>query len=313
MGIRRCSVCGAAVELAAAARTATCAFCDSALVDDDGSTAVEPVDRVVPFAVPRARAAALLGAYLAGHWFAPEALRRAARPDELRDVLVPFWVFDAVARTTFDTSIGIDWYRTQTYTVIVNGKAQTRVRTVRETEWFPLSGSHVRQWTDHLVSASRGLAEREANALEPYDLGRSRPYADALVAGVTAEHPTVPRAEAEPLARKELAALERRVIAAGHLPGNHHRGFTSQTTCALEPPRLCLLPVWIASVGGPAGPVRLLVNGQTGEVVGAVPRSWRKIAGVVALAAAAIAAVVGAVAFGGAVIGVIAAVAEAVR
>jgi hypothetical protein len=311
MDARRCSACGATVTLAPGARSTTCAFCDSALVDD--TAAAEPVDRVVPFTVPRPRAAELLRGHLAAQWFAPESLRRAARTDELRDVLVPFWVFDAVARTTFSATIGIDWYRTETYTVTVNGKTQTRTRQVRETEWFPLSGSHVRQWTDHLVSASRGLAEREANALEPFDLGRGRPYADALVAGLTAEMPTVPRAEAEPLARKELAQLEHRVIASGHLPGNHHRSLSSETVSTLEPPRLYLLPVWIASVKGPKGPVRLLVNGQTGEVVGAVPTSWWKVAAAVAVVIALVLGVVGVVLFGGTVLGLLGALLEWLR
>src|SRR5690606_27362925 len=157
-------------------------------------------DRVVPFVVPRERAAALLRGYLQGHWFAPEAVRKAAKPSELDDVLVPFWVFDAVARTTFSARVGLYWYRTETYTVWQNGKARTRTRRVRETEWFPLDGSHVRQWFDHLVSASKGLPEGEANQLEPFDLGASLPYAPALVAGVAAERPTVDRAAAAEVA-----------------------------------------------------------------------------------------------------------------
>ncbi len=282
MSARRCSACGATVELPEGRRAATCAFCDSALVDEAAQD-LEPVDRVVPFGVPRERAATLLRGFLQGHWFAPEAVRRAARPDELTDVLVPFWVFDAVARTTFLAKVGVHWYRTETYTVRVNGKTQTRTRQVRETEWFPLDGSHVRQWFDHLVSASKGLPEAEANQLEPFDLGASLPYAPALVSGLTAERPTVDREEAGSVARQELARLEQQVIALRHLPGDTSSNLRSETTAALEPARLVLLPVWVAAVKGPSGPVRLLVNGQSGEVVGQVPRSWWKIGALVVI------------------------------
>ena len=95
-------------------RSATCSFCESALVDDAGAAA-DAVDRVVPFDVERGRAAGLLAAHLAAHWLAPETLRRASRPDELRQVFVPFYVFDAVARSTFSARIGLHWYRTETY------------------------------------------------------------------------------------------------------------------------------------------------------------------------------------------------------
>jgi len=269
------------VDLPDELRSATCSFCDSALVAEADGDA-EAVDRVVPFEVPRERASTTLGAHLAAHWLAPEVLRRAARPDELRQVFVPFYVFDAVARTTFSVQIGNHWYRTETYTTTVNGKRVTRTRRVRETEWSSLEGSHVRQWFQHLVSASRGLVEGEANALEPFDLGRSVPFVPAVVAGVAAERATVPHAAAARVASQELADLEAAVIAREHLPGDTHRNLSSRTTSDLSPPGLALLPVWIGVVKGPKGPLRLLVNGQTGEAVGRVPRSPFKIALLVA-------------------------------
>lgn len=298
MSIRRCSACGAEVDLPDEIRSAACAFCDSALVDE-GAEAEAPVDRVVPFALSRSQAGDRLAAHLAAHWLAPETLRRAARPDALGQVFVPFYAFDATARTTFDVGIGLYWYRTETYTTTENGKTVTRTRRVRETEWFPFSGSHVRQWFDHLVSASRGLLEHEANALEPFDLGRSVPYAPAHVAGVAAERPTVPHADALGVARQELADLEAAVIAGQHLPGDTHRDLRSETIAEPSAARLVLLPVWIGVVRGPAGPVRLVVNGQTGEVVGVVPRSTAKIAALVAGLVGLLVAVVLALVLGG--------------
>jgi len=275
--VRQCSACGAQVELADNVRSTTCAFCDNALVDVDAQEA-EPIDAVVPFRVDRRQAGELLRATIADKWLAPEVLRKATTPDELNDVLVPFYVFDAVARTSFSARVGIYWYRTETYTVTVNGKTQTRTRQVRETDWHALSGSHVRQWFDHLVSAARGLPEAYANELEPFDLGAAVPYAPSLLAGLTAERATVPRGEAKRVASEELAQLEQQVIARKHLPGDTHSGLKSRTTSDLEAPRLVLLPVWIAVVAGPKGPLRLMVNGQTGEVVSdSFPTSWWKV------------------------------------
>lgn len=281
--VRRCSACGASVALPASVRSTRCAFCDSALVDA-ALDETEPVDKVVGFSVDKAQAASRLRAFLAAKWFAPESVRRASDPDELHDVLVPFYCFDAVARSSFSARIGVYWYRTETYTVRENGKSVTKTRRVRETEWFPLEGSHGRQWFDHLVSASRGLPEAEANQLEPFDLGAALPYAPALVAGLAAERATVPKREAEATARAELARLEQQVIASGHLPGDTYADLRSSTSSVLDPPELVLLPVWIAVVRGPKGPIRLSVNGQTGEVVGQnLPTSWVKVAALVAL------------------------------
>ena len=275
MAARRCPQCGATIEVDETLMSARCAFCESAMVDDDSTR--EPVDTVAAFDVPRARAADLLKGYLQGNWLAPESVRRAARADELSPVLIPFYAYDALARTTFTARVGIYWYRTETYTTIENGKTVIRTRRVQETDWHPFEGSHARRWFDHLVSASRGLAEHEANALEPFDLGRAKPFSPAMTAGLAAEHPTVPHEEAKRVAGQELAELEQRTIAASHLPGDTHSGMHSNTTSKIEKVRLVLLPVWIAAFPGPAGAIRLLVNGQTGEVVGEVPRSNWKI------------------------------------
>lgn len=249
----------------------------------DATDKGEPVDRVAPFEVPRKRAGSLLKGYLQEHWLAPESVRKAARPEELRGVLVPFYVFDAVARSRFSATVGIHWYRTETYTTTVDGKTVTRTRQVKETDWHPFQGSHARRWMDHLVSASRGLVEAEANALEPFDVGKALPWDPSLVAGVEAEHPTIPHEEARETAGQELARLEQQTIASRHLPGDTHRSLQSSTASEIERMQLVLLPVWVAAFPGPKGSIRLLVNGQTGEVVGQVPRSWTKVGCLIAV------------------------------
>ncbi len=275
MAARRCQQCGATVELPDDVFSTSCAFCDSPLVDVEEDQ--EPVDRVAPFDVPRDRAGSLLKGYLQDSWMAPESVRKAARPDELRPVLVPFYAYDAVARTNFSAKVGIYWYRTETYTTTVNGKTVVRTRQVKETDWHSFRGSHARKWFDHLVSASKGLPEAEANELEPFDLGRALPFSPALTAGLEAEYPTIHHDQAKRTAASELADLEKEAIASGHLPGDTHRSLESNTNVNIDVIRLVLLPVWIAAFPGPDGPIRLLVNGQTGEVVGSVPRSYWKI------------------------------------
>ena len=275
MAIRRCPTCGAAVEADESVMSTSCAFCDSPLVDSTHEA--EPVDAVAPFVVPKERAVALLKGFLQSQRLAPESVRKAAEPEALEAVFVPFYAYDAMASSEYSAQVGINWQRTETYTAYEDGKAVTKTRTVTETEWFPLSGTHKREWKNHLVSASKGLPEVEANELEPYDLGRAKPYSPALTAGIMAEHPTIAHRQAEDVARNELHGLEKRVIASKILPGDKYQALQTTTHVDVQAVRLVLLPVWIAAVKTPKGPLRLLVNGQTGEVVGKVPRSWTKV------------------------------------
>jgi hypothetical protein len=301
MAIRQCPQCGAAVDAADATLATTCAFCDSPLVD--GSEGSAPVDFVVPFTLDRARAAALLKGHLQGQWLAPEAIRHAARAEGIDAVLVPFYAFDAICRTMWSTDVGIEWQRTETYTTTgPNGETRTETRTVTETEWFPLGGTHVRHWKGNLVSASKGLPEQEANQLEPFDLGRARPFSASLTAGVLAEHPTIPHETATDVARNELAALEKHAIASELLPGDKHRNLDTTSQIDVQGTKLYLLPVWIAAYKTDQGVFRLLVNGQTGEVVGKVPRSKMKVLALVLTLLVALVLVLGVCLFGGAVV-----------
>jgi len=264
------------VELEGHVFSGACPFCDSPLVDTD-LVAASPPDVVVSFDVNKTQAARLLRAYLEDQWLAPNALRRAAKAESVRPVFVPFFVYNAVCRSEFACRVGIYWYRTETYTTTVNGKTVVRTRQVRETEWHAFSGTHAKRWYDHLVSASLGVLESEANALEPFDLGRSQPYAHVLTGGVEAEVPTISREDALGTAEQELRQLANAAIASGHLPGNKHRNLETRSTVDVEAVKMALLPVWVAAFRSGELTVRLLVNGQTGEVVGDVPKDKMKV------------------------------------
>ena len=252
----------------------SCAFCATPLVD--GSERQERIDRVAPFEVKRPVAAGLLAEHLQRAWFLPNDLKAATRPDSLHGVLIPFWSYDATARSRYTAEQGIYWYRTETYTTTVNGKRVTRTRTVRETDWHRSSGSHVKTYVDHLVSGSRGLAEAEAKELEPFEPDRAVPFRPDLLAGWVAESPTVPRSEAHEVASRELAEEENRAIA-DFLPGDVTRDVENETSMEISDLELLMLPVWIGTWRWKDEPLRLLVNAQTGEVVGDLPTSWLKV------------------------------------
>lgn len=243
-----------------------CAFCRSPLVDS--ARPGEIPDLVAPFVLTREQAAERLKRHLQGKSWAPGEVRRLA-PERLDGVLTPFFVHDAVARSSYVADVG-EWY----YVTVGSGKNRRRER---RTEWFALQGSHVSERTGHLVSGSKGLPESEANELEPFDLGRLAPFEPSRVAGWIAEWPTVTREEALATARAELQRAENESIRR-FLPGDEVRNVRNTTELSGLAVRTALLPAWIATFRHRGGTLRLLVNGQTGEVVGKVPVSRAKVA-----------------------------------
>ena len=271
--VRECTGCGAVAELAEGVVSTRCGYCDSPLVDVE--RAREKVDRVAPFRIQKSVAETALAEHLAGHFWAPGEVRRGiVKQHRLRGLLVPFWAYTGVARSQYEARIGVYWWRTETY---VDSKGRVRTRQVRETEWFPFSGSAILELEDHLVSASEGLPEAESNALEPFDLGRALPFDPHLVAGWEAELPSCPREAADQTAVEEVRALEAGRIGASLLPGDTQKLQTLRTDVDLERVDLVWLPIWVTSYRHGDKVFRQMVNGQTGSVYGEVPTSATKV------------------------------------
>jgi hypothetical protein len=285
-----CDGCGATLWLPRARVSDRCSYCDSKLVD---TTAEALIDRVCPFRVPRRAAIERLRTHVADAIWAPSEIRKLARTgqlraEELHGVLVPFFAYAATTSSRWRARIGLHWYRTETVTVTRNGKRVEETRRVQETEWFPLGGTAVGQWVDHLECASNGLAPREVAKLLGFDLGRAVAFDARVVAGFDAELPTRARAEVDARAEDSLRTLEARRLERDVLPGDEPRLDSLACDIAIERAELVLLPVWIAAYRHRGQVHRLLVHGQDGHCVGRPPISRAKVS----LAAAIVATIV---------------------
>lgn len=281
----RCTSCGAIVERPAERIAGACTYCGSQLVDVERGDA--EVDAVAPFRLSKAAAQDRLRRHLAQRPWAPEDLRRQAargRLDDeaLRGVLVPFLRYDATCRSRYQGRVGVYWYRKEHRTDRKTGKRVVEV--VRETEWFPFSGTAVGELV-HLESASAGLSAGEARGLGPFDLGRAVSFDARLVSGWQAELPSRPHATVHRDAVDAIRAIERRRILREHLPGDTHEHMEVDCTVTVRRVALVLLPVWVAAYRHGGKLHRMLVHGQTGLCTGRVPVSRGKIAAAAALVA----------------------------
>lgn len=277
----QCRNCGAQLQLEPRLRTATCPYCASPSVIERPPSPDRPaVDGVLGMAQPEAAVQARVRQWLQGRsLFAHPGVKRAT-VHELKGLYVPAYLYSAEAHTRFSASIGEDYQVTETYTTTDSkGNRVTRTRTRTETEWYALQGERAEYLQDVLVTASRGLTNPELEALEPFELRHLQRFDAALVSGWVAEEPSLTPAEGSAQARAECRALVERRLRA-FMPGDRTRALDFETSLSQEALGLVLLPVWVSAVRYDAErpPMRVLVNGQTGEVVGKVPLSALKIA-----------------------------------
>ncbi|WP_235216664.1 hypothetical protein [Archangium violaceum] len=260
-------------------RTTVCPYCAAPSVVERPAS----VDRPEPsfalgFAMTQPLAAERVKHWLrTRHPWSHSGLKKAPLQD-VRGIYVPAYLYSALAQSEYSASIGENYTETETYTTTENGKTVTRTRTVTKTEWRSLSGRHAEYVPDVLVTASRGLSNVELERIEPFDLRMLARYEPAMVAGWIAEEPSLAREECLRMARGEaMEKVKRRLDA--FMPGDSHRMQDVDTRLSEESLEVCLVPVWVlaARYDPEKPPLRVVVNGQSGEVHGEVPISWVKV------------------------------------
>jgi hypothetical protein len=274
----RCQHCGAEMSVDANQFSFACPFCDSTYVLElpTGAGQRERPGFVIGFSIPPDKALVKFREWLAGgSVFHPGDLRSAQAEGKLRGVYLPFWSFSMLADSQWSAQIGEHWYRTETYTVTVDGKTETRTREVQETEWWPLDGKHHNYYSGYLVSGSKGLPQAQAERIKPYYLGALKRYAPFFLAGWFSEEYSVAKDAAQAACQQEFLRWEQQNIAK-FLPGDTNRGLALQTEFSQVNSDLILLPVYLLSYRYGGKLYRFLLNGQTGKTAGDKPLSpWR--------------------------------------
>jgi hypothetical protein len=181
-----------------------------------------------------------------------------------------------LAQSQWAASIGEHWWRTESYTTMEDGKMVTHTRQVCETEWWNLSGRHHQYYSGYLVSASRGLEQREAERVFPFHLAGLRRYEPYFLAGWLSEEYSVPQEQALRITKDVFQQRERQSIG-GFLPGDTWRDLRVETCFDDVDSDLILLPIYLMSYRYRGKLHRFLMSGQTGKAHGDKPVSWRKI------------------------------------
>ena len=284
----QCESCGARVATAGDTRSFRCPFCDSTYVIDfaAGVNQRQAPEFVIGFQLTPEKVREKFRQWIGkSGWFEPSDLKKAEISDKIQGIYLPFWSFSMLAQSKWWTRIGEHWYRTETYTAWVNGKAVTRTRRVQETEWWDLSGDHQRYHRGYLVSGSRGLSQEDADRIAPFHLAGFKRYKPSFLAGWLSEEYSVDREEALDRCRTVFTRREEGSVGA-FMPGDTYRKLRVQTAFTHVESDLTLLPVYILSYRYGEQVFRFMVNGQTGKVVGDKPRSNKRIGAAIGAALA---------------------------
>ena len=274
----KCTKCGAGQTLPANLFAATCAFCATPIVSKGYASRFLKPRSMIAFQVDRKRAQEEFRKWVRGLWLAPNDLKRYAQSDAGLDGLyLPYWTYDCRTASDYQGERGDDYYTDEAYTTTDSkGDRVTQTRRQRNTRWSPASGHVERFHDDVLVMASKTLPAEVLGASSRWNLKGLVPYQPEYVSGYRAEAYQIGLREGFPIARLMIDAQVRELVCRD-IGGDHQRIHNVSTRYVDVKFKHVLLPVWISAYRYRDKVYRFLVNGQTGEVSGASPKSWWKI------------------------------------
>lgn len=274
--VARCSNCGARVTFEGGSTSERCVWCGSAqvLAQEANRNALRP-ESLVPLDLCRQEASQRFQEWLRGLWFRPNALRSIKR-FEGTGVYVPFWTFDARVHSDWSADSGTYYWVTRRHTVMVNGKPQMRTQRVRKTRWRPAWGSRDDRYDDILIPASAGLSSELLGELHGFDTSALLPYRPEYLSGWRAEEYSLDLEQGWDAAQSEIVATQLRRCSAD-VPGDTQRDLRVRNRITDVRWKHVLLPVWSLQYSFHGETYTVLVNGQSGTVVGKAPLSWTKI------------------------------------
>ena len=273
--VLQCRKCAATTETDDL--STSCQFCGAPIVAEvDAAEQIAP-EGVVPFGVDRNGAQAAIRAWVRSRWFAPGGLRKVTTAERLKGTYLPHWTFDASTVTRYSGLRGEHYWETETYTVTVDGRSETRTRQVRKTRWYPASGIVARDFDDVLVVASHRIAPERIAELAPWSLENAVAYQPGYLSG----YQTL-RYDTEPDAGLEEAKQQMRTViredCCDDIGGDEQQVHSMDTRYGALMFKLMLLPVWIAAYLYSGRSYQVFVNAHTAQVVGERPYSAWKIA-----------------------------------
>jgi hypothetical protein len=223
---------------------------------------------LIPFDVTTDQCRRQVSDWLGSSWMVPHGLQRLGRSAEFVPIYIPFWTFDARTRADWRAEVA----HTQRYTVRVNGRTETRTRTV----WRWESGNVSHFFDDLLLPGSSKLSAVLLGQIDRYDLNKLVSYDPSFLAGLQAQAYDLPLDATWERARQQMRANTKQSCKR-QASSSRMRNFSMNLDFSEESWRYILLPLYLAVYHYNQEPYQIMVNGQTGQIAGQRPVDWRKV------------------------------------
>ena len=213
----------------------------------------------------------------------------------MKGVYIPYWTFDAQVHADWTAESGYYYYKTETYT---DSQGKTQTRQVQHTRWVP--SSRLARIISSMTNSCRPRAASMRNgcgSIEPFPTKELVAYNAGFLSGWVVERYQIDLIAAAKEAREEMDSEMQRLCSA-EVPGDTQRNLEVESDYSGQTFKHILVPIWLLTYNYGAHNFQVVINGYTGAISGAYPKSWVKImlavlaalvvAGIIALVACSI-------------------------
>lgn len=279
----QCKGCGARVEVSSDCTATECPYCGSKYVLADKQEEAVLPDGVVPFKVDKNQVKETFSKWISKRWLAPGKLKNLYERDKIQGIYVPYWTFDADVKCDYSAQGGKNREKQ-----VKKSDGSTTTETV--TDWYSTFGTVNKFFDDVLIRGSKNLKESQLKGIENYEVKNSLvSYSPEYLSGYSAECYTVSLEQAHKDAVRvmehELENLVRQDVLKRY---DEVRDISLSPKYQEETYKHILIPVYSTAYSYANKNYTVLINGQTGKIKGAYPKSPVKVAIIIAIIVAII-------------------------
>ena len=270
ISVYSCENCGGEIIGNSQTVATTCPYCNSPVImNKNVSNQLKP-DYVIPFKLDKEDAKAKLQEFFKGKPFLPKTFKTNSTLDEIKGIYVPFWIYNCTADVK------------QQYRATKTRHYSDSRYDYTETKYYSLIREGNIEFNNVPVDGSSKIDDEFMQSIEPFDFNEAVDFDSAYLAGYLAdrydENSKVSESKANSRIRNSTNTIFKNCIS-----GYDHK-ILENSSIELKNKKITyyFLPVCILNLSWDDKIYPLMMNGQTGKLIGDLPADKKEFWKVVA-------------------------------
>lgn len=261
-----CPRCGAQVIADKSTSATFCCYCHGPVILTDKLSGDFKPSKVIPFKIDRRKAEEILLSWSKKKWFIPKEFTSAKQLEKITGIYIPYWLFDCdVNGSMYATAKKIRTWRQGDYEYT-------------KTDIYEVYREAKLKFNNVPQNASTKADDNAMRAIEPFNYNEIKDFSMAYLPGFLADKYDKNKEDVLPELKKTVNGSVNSVLR-NSINGYSivsERSFNNEYEDSSF--KYALLPVWMLTYQFNNKNYIFAINGQTGEVYGALPVSKGRVA-----------------------------------